>query len=175
MDARWKGIPFRANSGPVSPVLDEEPPYGDMDPDPRQDAGLYSAYSEHDHGSIAPESLGPPQCIGRITTQPATRKDPTNIEEVKHPPDVQTAKPRRRIWRILRRYWICILAMVMILGLALGLGLGLTIGRNVQGAMEGTGLAALDLRDGSSKITLYFQDRSGHIRVSQYENGVWTG
>ncbi len=88
--------------------------------------------------------------------------------------DVKTPTLRQRIWQRLRPCWNWLFAVV-ILGLALGLAIGLTIGRNIQGPMDGTGIVALDLGDGSAHITLYIQDRSGQIRQAQYEDGIGQG
>ncbi|KAI9875359.1 MAG: hypothetical protein M1830_008585 [Pleopsidium flavum] len=174
MDARWKNIPFKSTSEPLSPISADDYQYQNIHPDPRQDDGLHPAYSEHDRQTSAPEALGPPEVIRRNTTQldpPKTLED--IAEQSSH--DVKTPSLKQRIWQRHPRYWVWLLSVVSILGLALGLGIGLTIGRKVQGAMEGTGIVALDLGDDTTRITLYFQDRSGQIRQSQYKDGIWTG
>lgn len=41
--------------------------------------------------------------------------------------------------------------------------------------MNGSGVVALDVGDGSSRIILYSQHYNGEIRRSEYLDGTWTG
>jgi len=78
-----------------------------------------------------------------------------------------------------------ILTLISIMGLALGLGLGLTFrktgdsevpaGLPQSGALNGSGIVAIDLDDGMHMITTYTQTYDGTIVWSQYLNDTWSG
>ncbi len=46
---------------------------------------------------------------------------------------------------------------------------------STTGVMNGSGVVALDVGDGSSRIILYSQHYNGEIRRSEYLDGTWTG
>lgn len=82
------------------------------------------------------------------------------------------------------RYWkLLIVAVVFIVAISIGVGVGVSHSRcrhncgPVQkfGAMNGSGIVAIDLGDGSPRITAYTQDWDGSIVKSEYFNNSWSG
>ena len=78
--------------------------------------------------------------------------------------------------------WCILIPIILAFALVLGLALGLTLGKHhihksiVQsGALNGSGVVALDLGDGSPRITAYTQRFDDVIVKSEYLEGHWYG
>jgi len=99
---------------------------------------------------------------------------------------LETGESHRGLWLSQRTaILLSILTLISIIGLALGLGLGLTFRKAgdskapveppQSGALNGSGIVAIDLDGGMHMITTYTQTYNGSIIWSQYLNKVWSG
>jgi len=174
MTSPWTDIPFKQSGEAISPEAEAGVESYDMYRDMKQDDGMHAAAFEH-HPS------DPIVTVPAHPVHPETLRSISNsyfggIAEEKPPPEEKTPTSKRWLPSFFRRHWIWILLpLLAVVGLAIGLGLGLTMRNKAHGAEAGSGISALDLGDGSTRMTLYFQHHSGTIRQAQDKAGVWTG
>jgi hypothetical protein len=129
---------------------------------------LFGPFVRQDGGSVASVTRMTPLAeatfpspvigLGRAIESPATRTRNSSFSLI--------------------HYLIAGTVTVVILALAFGLGFGLTRHHTttvtIYGAINGSGIVAIDLEN-KSTITAYTQNEDGIITVSQYTNGTWTG
>lgn len=175
MTSPWADIPFKQPNDSISPDADPGLQSYNMYHDMKQDDGMHAAAFEHrpsDPIVVVPAHTVPREALQSISNnnrfEESTDEKPTQEDK--------TPTSKRRLPPFIRRYWIWILVFFLaVVGLALGLGLGLLMRNKAHGAEAGSGISALDLGDGSARMTLYFQHHSGQIRQAQDKGGAWTG
>ncbi len=172
MNGRSGKTSLQGSETPISPGANDETQHHPMYQDFKQDDGMHPAAFEH-HNS-APQVTVP----AHVSPRETLRLNVLRTNEGNGGEEVEHAISRRikvQVVRFSRRYWIWIVAVLLILGLSLGLALGFTMNKDHSGTQAGSGIVGLDLGDGSPQITFFFQHRSGKVRQAQYLEGVWTG
>jgi len=174
MTLPWTNIPFRQPGEAISPETDAGVESFNMYQDMKQDDGMHPGAFEHRPSD--PIVTVPAHTVRIETLQSISNKQLGVITEDKSTAEDKASTSKRRLSRLVRRYWILHLVLLLaVVGLALGLGLGLTMRNKAHGADAGSGISALDLADGSPRMKLFFQHHSGKIREARYDAGVWTG
>lgn len=174
MTSLWRGIPFKHSDAAISPEADAGVESYNLFWDMKQDEGMHPAAFEHRQSD--PIVTVPAHTVRPETLQSISNNHSGAVTNDQPPSEEWTPRSKHRLPRFFRRYWILILVFLLaVVGLAVGLGLGLTMRNRARGAEAGSGISALDLGDGSTRMTLYFQHHSGRIRQAQDRAGVWTG
>lgn len=177
MEQRFRNIPFPNPEKPssVPEVGSEDIQSHCLYHDFKQDDGLYSAALEHRPSD--PEVMVPAHSVRGHSFPPEQGRKLERLAEEETTDEVAPRGPAHSLRRHLRRYWkLMVLCLILLIfGVSIGLGIGLGRHKNRPNAMDGSGVVALDLHDGTPRITIYFQHVSGQIRQAQYKDGIWSG
>ena len=174
MSSLWTDIPFKQPCEPIISNAGSGFQTYNMSRTMMHNDGLCPTPFEHRPSD--PIAVVPIVTVRSDTLQSICYNQDEASTEEKPTHGHETTNFRLWIQRVIRRYWVLILAVFLIVvALVLGMGLGLTMGKKAHGAEVGSGISALDLGDGSSQMRVYVQNHSGELREVQDKGGVWTG